>query len=127
MARVAIPVASVESYQVGTAIPSTVTGDSTNDHSLSLDQSPKVILVAYKSTANSVTFTVELPAAKQTYEGAKSISHTVASGEKLYVIVIDLSTDLAQAGNLLHIDSADANFADLVFFAYTWEDTPNRC
>lgn len=125
MARTAIPVTVVAAYQAGTAV-STVAGDAANDHSVDLARAPKLVLCAEKSSANSVSFTVELPAGKYTYNSTQSKSHTMAAGESLYVIVVDVPPDLAQTGNVLHIDSADANFSDLSFFAYTWADTPTR-
>jgi len=124
MPRTAITVTSVTNYQAGTALTGTA-GDAANDHQVDLTYAPKLILLVENTGANSINFTVEFPAGKSSYNATISRSHTVGNDE-LRCIPLDVPPDLAQSGNLLHIDSADANFGDLKFYCFTWADTPIR-
>lgn len=123
--RTAITVTTLNPYQEGANLTRTA-GDAANDHSLSLSAAPKLILLVINTSGvNVVNFTIELPACKATYNETVSIAHTMAAAGNR-VIPIDIQPDLAQTGNVLHIDSADANFSDLRFMAFTWPDTPVR-
>lgn len=123
MARTAIPIYVIPPYQDGVE-PVDTNGDAANDHSVDLTTAPKLHLNVSNSGANTIAFSFELPAGTGTYSEAISVSASITSGQfKIYIL--DLPSDLAQSGNLLHIDSADANFSDLRFRAYTWSETPN--
>lgn len=126
MARTAITVSTISPFLVG-GNPSATTGDATNDHSIDMTSVPRLVLIAVNSNAATVDFTVEIAANAATYNIAQSISHTVpaaAAGiDGVRVIPID-SPSAAQTGNVLHVDSADANFGDVRFYAVTWSPTP---
>lgn len=126
MPRTAITVTSISPYLVG-GNPTATAGDAANDHSIDLTNSPRLMLLAVNSNAATVAFTIELPASATTYNIAQSIAHTVpaaaAGVDGVRVIPLD-SPSVAQSGNVLHIDSADANFGDVRFYAFTWAPTP---
>ena len=124
MARTSVTVTSIAAYQVGTAVTETA-GDASNDHSVSLAYAPKLILLCRNTGANTIAFTIEYPAGKSTYNAALSRSVSMTNAQ-LKAFVLDVPPDLVQSGNVLHIDSADANFGDLRFSAFTWADTPWR-
>jgi hypothetical protein len=126
MARTAITVTSVPAWLAGADLTAT-TGDAANDHTVDMSSSPRLILLALNTNVATVACSVEVPANSSTYQNAHSISHTlpaaVAGIPGVRVIPID-SPSIAQAGNVLHVDSADANFGDVRFFAFTWAPTP---
>lgn len=127
MARTAIVETLLSPYQAGTNVTLTA-GDAANDHQVDLTRAPKLVLVALNTNAATVDFTVELPAGKSSYNQTVSISHTIPAAvggvPGVRAFVVDVPGNLAQAGNLLHIDSADANFADVRFAVMNWQDTP---
>jgi hypothetical protein len=126
MARTAIPINTINSFQRDAEF-SVVTGDSVNDMSVDLATAPHLHLVASNYGGSDVDFTVEFPAGKSTYHQTVSKSHTVTAGNR-YAIVLDVPDDLRQTDegtpNLLFIDSADPNFADVRFCAFTLTKTP---
>lgn len=122
MARTAIPVAQVASFLQGEGIVATA-GDAANDHEVSLLKAPKLHLIAQNTNASAVAFSIELPAGNRNFKQATTISKSIAASA-IEVFVLDVPSGLAQTGNVLHIDSADGNFGDVNFWAYTWSDTP---
>jgi hypothetical protein len=128
MPRTAVTVSSIPAYLAG-GNPTAVAGDAANDHTVDLSGSynGRLVLLAVNSNAATVDFTLELPASAATYNATVSISHTIpaAAGGVDGVRVIPLNSPAAaQSGNVLHIDSADANFGDVRFYAFTWAQTP---
>lgn len=119
MPRTAITVANLSSYATAATITQT-NGDAANDHSIDGTKSPKLILRAQNTNGGAaVAFTLELAAGSSTFNQAVSLSYSVpASG--IEVILLDIPSDALQSGNVIHLDSADANFADMRFEAYTW-------
>jgi len=128
MPRTAITVSSIPAYMAG-GNPTATAGDAANDHSVDLTAAGngRLILIAVNSNAATVAFTLELPASAATYNETVSIAHTIpaAAGGVDGVRVIALNSPAAaQTGNVLHLDSADANFGDVRFYAFTWAATP---
>jgi hypothetical protein len=125
MPRTAIAITQLSAYLAGNNLTATA-GDSANDHTLAADR--PVTLICVNTNAATVDFTVELPAAKSTWNATKSISHTIpaAVGAVPGVRAIDFNVpgDVAQSGNVFHIDSADANFGDVRFYAVYGVVTP---
>jgi len=125
MARTAIPVVVVEPYQAGTLLTQT-TGDATNDHEIDASISPRLHLFVRNTGANSIDFQIVHNTGVSGYNySSLTTDYTITSGQYL-MIVLDVPGDLKQSGNLIHIDSADANFGDLRFSAFTWQDTPRN-
>lgn len=128
MPRTAVTITSVPAYLAG-ANPTATAGDAGNDHTVALDaaSSGKLVLIAVNTNAATVDFTIELPASWATYNKTVSIAHTIPAAAAglngIRVIPLD-SPAAAQSGNVLHIDSADANFGDVRFYAITWAPTP---
>ena len=119
MARTAITVTDSSAYLAGDD-PTATAGDAANDHSVDLGKRG-ICLVAVNSNASTVAFTVELPASRPTWNETVSISHTVpasaAGVHGVRTIWVDVPSGVKQTGNVLHIDSADANFGDVRFYA----------
>jgi len=125
MARTAITVTSVTGrYQSSTAL-TTTNGDAANDHEIDLSNAPKLVLIAYNSGASSVSWQMLVPASKSSYNTASNRTVNLASGN-IKAFVFDIPNDLRQSGDLYHINSADANFGDIRFLAYTYGNTPVR-
>lgn len=126
MARTAITVTAASRYLAGDD-PTATAGDASNDHSLTMSVQP-ICLICVNSNAATVDFTIELPAAPQTWNATKSISHTIpaaaAGVDGVRVVWIDVPATVFQTGNVLHIDSADGNFGDVRFYAVTGVRTP---
>ena len=118
MARTAITITESSAYLAGDD-PTATAGDSANDHSISLGKVP-LCLMCVNSNAATVAFTIELPAVNRTWNETVSISHTIpaaaAGVDGVRTIWIDVPGGIAQSGNVLHIDSADANFGDVRFY-----------
>lgn len=124
-ARTALALTSVSPFLAGTDLTATA-GDAANDHSVTPSGRPIVIL-AVNNNAASVACTIELPAVAATFNQAASIPWTIpaASGGRARVraAVLDFEA-VKQSDGTIHIDSVDANFGDVDFFAFTW--TPTR-
>lgn len=124
MARTAITITELSPYQVGTNLAKT-DGDQANGMSLDLSRAPKLHLLIWNNGANTVAFTVDLPAGKSTYNTTVQKSYSMTTQTRM-VIVFDGPPDTAQSGNVAHISSADANFDDFDFFAMAIVPTPQR-
>lgn len=123
MARTAITVNTVTKFLTSTNLSGTA-GDAGNDHSLSLLNAPNLLLLVSNKNASTVAFTIELPAGASNFNVAESKAYTIpaaaASVEGKLAIWLNVPSDLFQSGSVLHIDSADANFADVTFYGIRW-------
>ena len=119
MARTAIPVTSVANYQESTVL-SAIAFDAVNGMSLDLSTAPKLMLAVLKSGGGDATITFTFPASKHTYDVALVKTATAENG-KFTLFVIDIPPEMAQSGNVLHVDS-DGGY----LMGYTWDDTPQR-
>lgn len=123
MARTAIPVQTVAAFQEGLNPITATSGDAVNDHSIDGTYAPKLMLIAFNNNVAAVAFTVELASGDSSYSETVSIAQSV-QGIGHEAMLLDVPADMLQTGALIHIDSADANFADMRFYAYTWDSTP---
>ena len=122
MARTEIPVNVIPAYLEGVSIAPT-TGDTANDNSVDLSAAPRLHVIARNWGASTVDYTIELPAGPSNFNETVSIAVSHPNAQTR-AIVLDVPADLYQSGGVLHIDSADANFSDISFYAYTWQSTP---
>lgn len=120
MPRTAITVANLSSYATAATITQTTGDPDPDNHTLDGTKCPKLILRAQNTNGGAaVAFTIELAAGSSTFNQAVSLSYSVpASG--IEVILLDIPSDALQSGNVIHLDSSDANFTDMRFEAYTW-------
>lgn len=119
MPRTAITVTRVTKYAAAASVTQT-SGDAANDHSIDATKCPRLILRAENTNVGAaVAFTLELAAGSSSYLESLSKSYSVAASS-IEVMWLDVPADLFQTGDVLHIDSADANFGDMRFEAYTW-------
>lgn len=123
MPRTAVTVTTVQPYQAGTVLTAT-TGDTANGISINLSSAPKLVLIIRNGGANTADITFELASGKNAYNRSLSISKSITTGVRAYIL--DIPPDLRQSDNVLHIDSADADWNSVQLFAYTWIDTPVR-
>lgn len=123
MARTAVTITTLSSYQSGVNLTAT-TGDAANDHSVDATKAPNLILFAHNYNAATVDFTVELAAGASSYNQAVSVSQTVPAAvggiAGVRAVRLNVPADLFQSGNVIHVSSADANFGDIRFYAVTW-------
>lgn len=119
MARTAITITYANPYTEDFN-PTATTGDPDPDN-MSLSADKPVTLVCVNSNAASVDFTIELPACHATFEQTQSISHTIPGESGGYdgvrVVYLDPQDAVSQDGNVYNIDSTDANFASVRFYA----------
>lgn len=125
MARTAIPIASVASFLQGEGITSTF-GDFVNNMEISLARSPRVHLVVRNGSLGGADFDLVLSAGESSFEQTHTISVSLAGGGQIRVFPLDIPSNLAQPGNVLHIDSADSDFGNIEIWAFTWDPT-RRC
>lgn len=119
MARTAITITSLSTYSTAANVTQT-NGDAANDHSVDGTRCPRLILRAQNTNGGAaVAFTIELAAGGSSYNQALSISYSVAASS-IEAYLLDVPADLLKTGNVIHIDSADANFGDMRFEAFTW-------
>jgi len=126
MARTAIPVTTVSEFQEGTEL-SYVNGDAANWHSLDLSCAPNLVLHVFNAGTTNEQFAFVYPACNSTYNETVSGVIGIDAGEhKLFLIdpPLDVKQTEGDNNNLLFINSAEADFSNVAFHAYTWNPTP---
>lgn len=124
MARTSIPVGNSPPWLAGVNLTA-VAGDAANDHALDLGDTP-VVLLALNYNAATVALTIELPASSLTFGEAKSVAWTLpgaTGGIAQPRVTVITNPNIKQSDGTLHIDSADANFGDVRFYAFTYSAT----
>lgn len=124
MPRTSIPIGNSPPWLAGVDLTA-VAGDAANDHSLDLGDTP-VVLLAMNYNAATVGLSIELPASSLTFGATKSVPWTLpgaTAGIAQPRVTVITNPNVRQSDGTLHIDSADANFADVRFYAFTYSAT----